>query len=319
MKHFCFIGKLRIGILFLLKTLNMKKLLLLLITLALTTATLFGQFSWDVDFDNPSYLDRITLDTVNNHSCKWQIGQPNKTVFASSKSVPNSIVTDTLNPIPPNDTSTFYLKHLRDNWAPHHIFYLQFWFQLDGDSTDTGKVEVSPDNGLNWIDILAQDTTYHLNWMSPKPNLSGSTFGWQLFSVNMTEWASNMATFPIAVTADTIIFRFTYITGGDSTVRDGWIIDDFHLEDWWEGIAEIQKENLISISPNPTSDELRIHRSGEIQKSRVQIINYAGQVVYDNSNFNAETINTRPLPPGNYLLKYSDKQYFTIKKFVVQR
>ena len=134
----------------------------------------------------------------------------------------------------------------------------------------------------------------------------------------MEAWASGWGVFPVAMTADTILFRFTYVTDGNSTAHDGWIIDDFQLEDWWEGIEEIQNDNLISISPNPTSDELRIHRTRASDKQRIQILNYTGQLFYDNSNFIGETFNARQLANGIYLLKYSDSKNFSIKKFVVQ-
>lgn len=295
----------------------MKKLLLS-ISLTFVAATSFGQFGWGIDFDTPWYLDRIVRDTISNPNCIWQVGHPSKTVFTSAHSVPNVIVTDTLNPVPANDTSIFYLKHVRDQFQPFHIFVLHFWYQMDGDSTDFGTIEISPDTGHTWINVLTQDTTFQMNWQTPKPTLTGSTSGWTSFNLGMENWASGWGTFPIAMTADTILFRFTYITDSSSTPHDGWMIDDFNLEDWAEGIVEIQNDNLISISPNPTSDELRVHRTKASDNSKIQILNYTGQVLYDNSNFIGENIDTRQLSNGVYLLKYSDTKFFSIKRFVVQ-
>ncbi len=297
--------------------------LLLLISLTLTAVTSFGQSGWGVDFDSPLYLDRIVRDTISNPNCIWQVGHPNKTVFTSAHSVPNVIVTDTLNPVPVNDTSIFYLKHVRDNIIqPFHIFVLHFLYQMDGDSTDFGTIEISPDTGHTWINLLNQDTTFQFNWSSPKPTLTGSTSGWTSFDLDMETWASypifGGGPFPILLTADTILFRFTYITDSSSAPHDGWMIDDFNLEDWAEGILEIQNDNLISISPNPTSDELRIHRTKVSANSRIQILSYTGQVLYDNSNLIGETIDTQQLTNGIYLLKYSDTKSYAIKRFIVQ-
>jgi hypothetical protein len=299
----------------------MKKLLLS-ISLTLIAATSFGQFQWGIDFDTPWYLYRVYNDTVSNPNCIWQVGHPSKTVFTSAHSVPNVIVTDTLNPVPANDTSVFYLKHVRDQSQPFHIFVLHFWYQMDGDSTDFGKIEISPDAGTTWINLLTQDTTFQFNWGSPKPTLTGSTSGWTSFDLDMATWASypvfGGGPFPILLTADTILFRFTYITDSSSAPHDGWMIDDFFIEDWFEGIEEIQNDNLISISPNPTADELRIHRTKVSDNSRIQIFNYTGQVLYEKTNFNGETIDTRQLSNGIYLLKYSDAKNFSITKFIVE-
>ena len=57
----------------------------------------------------------IEIDT----NSVWQIGPPNKEVhFKSASTVPNVIVTDTINPYPINDTSRFQIKILNEwgNW-----------------------------------------------------------------------------------------------------------------------------------------------------------------------------------------------------------
>lgn len=109
---------------------------------------------WEINFESEWDSNKIVIDTLNQSLNRWSIGKPQKNVFTSAYSEPNAIMTDTLNALRPNDTSVFYLFHKRDNTAPFHIFYLRFWFQIDGDSTDYGSIEISPDKGLHWIDIL---------------------------------------------------------------------------------------------------------------------------------------------------------------------
>lgn len=294
----------------------MKKILLS-ISFVFITAISFGQFQWEISFDNNYYLDRVYNDTVSNPNCIWQVGHPNKTIFTSAYSIPNSMVTDTLNSVPPNDTSTFYLIHERDNTQPFHIFLLNFWFQMDGDSTDYGTIEISPDNQETWINMLNQDTAYDFIWYESKPTLKGTTNGWQHFDVNMHAWASGWGTFPVAMTADTIFFRFTYVSDSNATAHDSWIIDDIRIDDWWDGINEIQNNNLITICPNPAADKLTILRENNFANQTIQIRNITGQVLYTNQNFTGETINIRHLDNGVYFLKYSDTKSFAIKKFVV--
>jgi hypothetical protein len=291
----------------------MKKLLLL-IALTLIAATSFGQWWWGIDFDTPWYLDRIVRDTISNPNCIWHVGQPSKSVFTSAHSIPNAFLTDTLNPVPGNDTSIFYLKHVTSPIFSH-VLVLHFSYAMDGDSTDIGIIEVSPDTGNTWINLLTEDTTYNFHWWTPKPILTGSTTGWQTFDCELMDADTILGSYPLP---DTLLFRFTYITDSSSVPHDGWMIDDINLEDWIEGIQEIQNDNLISISPNPASDELKIHRTKITDNSRIQIMNYTGQVLYENSNFIGETIDTRHLSNGIYLLKYSETKNFSIKRFIVQ-
>ncbi len=293
------------------------KQILFSILLVLITATTFSQFQWGINFDNSFYPERISLDTTSNPNCIWQVGHPAKTVFTSAYSEPNAIMTDTINPVPLSDTSTFYLIHERDNWQPFHVFILDFWYQLDGDSTDFGLIEISPDEGLNWINMLTQDTIYEFYWHSAKPTLTGSTEGWQQFRVDMTQWASGWGTFPIEITADTIIFRFTYVTDTMATNNDGWILDDFQLEDWWEGIIETQNNNLISIYPIPTKDRLYIKTNQISIYQRIQILDYQGQVLYNKKTITENYIDISHLKNGLYFLKYSDNSQYSIKRFIV--
>jgi hypothetical protein len=300
----------------------MKKISLSILFI-LMAATGHGQEYWGISFDNTQFLDRIEIDTVSNPNCLWQIGTPLKPILNAAYSIPRALVTDTLNPVPANDTSVFYLKHARDNITmPFHVFALHFLFQMDGDSTDFGTIEVSPDTGHTWINVLTQDSTYQMNWLTAKPSLRGSTNGWQNFDLDMMTWASALnwggPILPIYMTADTILFRFTYITDSDSTPHDGWMIDEFYLEDWAEGIHENQRDNLISISPNPTSTQLRVHVLQPSENSRIQIMNHTGQVVYERSNSIDESIDVRQFPNGIYIVKYSDAKYFSVKRLIVQ-
>jgi hypothetical protein len=295
------------------------KTILLTISLTMLATISFGQFEWGIDFDPPYYQyvsDRIIIDTVSNINCLWQVGHPSKVVFSSAFSNPNAIVTDTSNAVPSNDTSIFYIKHVRDQFAPFHIFGLHFKYQMDGDATDRGIIEISPDTGNTWINPLTQDTTFHMVWYSPKPTLKGSTTDWQTFDLYMNEWATGWATFPIYLSADTILFRFTYITDNNSTIKDGWIIDNIEIEDWWEGIEEYNKD-LTIIYPNPVSDKINISNTVKGSKQTIQITNLVGQLQYYNSDFNGKPIDTKFFKNGIYILKYSNQARTIINKFIV--
>jgi hypothetical protein len=115
---------------------------------------------------------------------------------------------------------------------------------------------------------------------------------------------------------DTITLRFTFASDSNQTNKDGWMIGMIQTDGLFEGIEEFSSSNLISVSPNPVSGELHIRRTKASDKQIVQILNYTGQVLYSNTNF-VETIDTRQLDNGVYLLKYSNSKNISVKKFVV--
>jgi hypothetical protein len=156
--------------------------------------------------------------------------------------------------------------------------------------TDYGYIDFSPDKGGTWY---RADTSINNGYCSfgavqELPTFTGNSNGWKHFYYCL------QVPFPVA-NGDTILYRFTFISDSIQTNKDGLMFDNLHFEDWTEGIQEVQNNRLISISPNPTSDELIIHRTKVSNNSRIQILNYTGQVLYDNSDFIGEPINTRQL------------------------
>lgn len=268
-----------------------------------------AQWQWGVDFDSSQWIDRVSIDTITYPNNTWEIGNPEKVVFSSAFSAPNAIVTDVQQPVPPNDTSAFYLYHVQPASAPFHVFSLKFQFQLDGDSTDYGKVEVSPDGGINWVDVLLEDSIYDLDWHAPKPTLSGSTNGWQAFNLSLYHWASGFGNFPIEMTADTIIFRFTYITDDGSNTHDGWIIDDFQLLDVWEGIEEYQSISS-TVYPNPSVGHCIMEfENPKSNQFVLHIIDANGKLMLkQNVLTNKIELNTGDFRDGSYFYRLVDIQ-----------
>lgn len=214
----------------------MRKYILLVLLLVFSTKSQ-AQLWWAINFENTPwgtvYEERIIPDTVSNPNCSWQIGKPQKAVFDSAYQSIRALVTDTAQPVRPNDTSVFILKHFRNSTQSSHYFDLYFWYKMDGDSTDFGKIEISPDSGYTWINVLTEDTLYDMCYQFSKPTLSGSTNGWKHFRLDMAQWASanpQFSSYPVYLTADIILFRFTYITDSDTTPRAGWMIDNIQLD-----------------------------------------------------------------------------------------
>jgi hypothetical protein len=84
------------------------------------------------------------------------------------------------------------------------------------------------------------------------------------------------------------------------------------------GIIENSINDNVSIVPNPVDNELKIHGINAHENDRVQIMNLEGRIIYDNSSFKGELINTAQFNNGIYLLKYSGNKNILIKKIIVR-
>jgi len=300
-----------------LKLQAMKKLLLLIPLMLISVVSSAQFYFYTLDFEDTAALHHLRIDTASNPNNIWQVGAPQKTIFTNAYSSPNVIITDTINPYPINDTSSFTIVNVAGTgYTSPHTASLQGVYSVNSDTlTDFGTIEFSPNNGTSWYNIV-NDTfiTNHIFMPPGWVTLTGNSNGWQSFYVNLAALGPlfNIQLF------DTVLWRFTFISDSIQTNKDGLMFDDLHFEDYVEGIPEIQNDNLISISPNPTSEELSIHRTKVNGNQTIQIFNYTGQVLYDQTNFKEDLIDTRHLPNGIYLLKYSDTKNFSVKRFVVQ-
>ena len=280
-------------------------------------------------FNDTTNLSMIVIDSAANN--KWQIGYPHKSVFTKTKDNSMAIVTDTTNTLPINDTSVFYIKHYRNknaNTIPSYSISISFQSKLDGDSNDIGIIEISPDTGRHWVNVVTQSAQYGIQYFYPVPCLNGSTMnlpntdsGWQSVYFSMMYWPAANSGFPVLWNADTFLIRFTYITDSVNTPRDGWIIDNIQLVEGTESILEtITNNSIISIAPNPVEDVLHIKRKiGVAKNESVQLMNMMGEVVFSGQWWVVGvelSVDVSGLAKGVYLLRYSCDKGEARERFV---
>lgn len=83
-------------------------------------------------------------------------------------------------------------------------------------------------------------------------------------------------------------------------------------------LENIDQKDIISIYPNPVSNQLSIKRNNQIfSDQKVQITNTSGQILFENNHFLEDTIETKNLEDGVYFLKYSEGENNSILKFIV--
>lgn len=136
------------------------KNIILAVILVLLLSNVMAQYTIlyadTIDFEKP--CNYLFIDTSATNL--WQKGIPGKTILDSAYSVPNSIITDTVNYYPTNNLSSFVLKLEPGSFGLGYNTDISFWHKFDTDSiNDYGVVEVSYDTGNVWK-VLRTDTTY---------------------------------------------------------------------------------------------------------------------------------------------------------------
>jgi Secretion system C-terminal sorting domain len=272
----------------------------------------FCQEEWQIDFESPnSETHRIWIDTISNPNNAWQIGPPQKSGFGAAASSPNVIITDTINSVPPNDTSIFYLYHIKQ--SPGNIFHFGFKYFMDGDSTDFGKIELYNSQVGYWIDTVEEDEDNDFYYFLPQ--LSGSTNGWVNQPIFLNTYEDE---WPLEE-GDTMLFRFTYITDNDSIGDNGWMLDNFYFKDYTSDVTELSNNDLFVIYPNPASHKIQFQTSQLSHDQSITIQNTLGETVLFIPEFEESSIDVSNFPGGMYYLKLQQGDEWAIKKFLVDR
>jgi len=285
-----------------------------------------AQYYWQENFEAPydNFRDRFVRDTAGNPNNLWHIGKPQKAVFDSAYSPDNVMVTDTVNPYPGHDTSVFNLLHTYS--FGNSTFMMRFYYKLDKDAGTLAKLEISGDRGLNWIEPLTEDSTYMFYWGGPKPRFDTSVLNWTKFELYMDDWVHAYPGGPIAFphyrTSDTILFRFTFASGNVVIPHDGWMLDNFAIEDYiTEGyVTEVREDDMVKVYPNPSDGRIHIHRVGAADdKGEISVYELRGREVYhticSSNNYDLDM----HLPVGVYLLKYDTGKRYAVKQLVIGR
>jgi hypothetical protein len=300
--------------------------------IAITTSLIhisfaFGQgwsTQFQINFEDNVSLHQLFIDTNENPNNIWQIGPPQKSIFDSSYSMPNVIVTDTINYYPVNDTSSFTIKTIADlGYIWPHAAAVGAAYKVNSDSlNDYGLIEFSPDNGNTWIDLL-NDTIYdsYFYWMNPwgKPTLTGNSNGWKVFAVDVAYLGP---LFNIQQ-GDTVQFKFTFISDSIADTLDGLMFDSFSYLDFVSSVEE--HENLWFTSkafPNPTNGKLKIDFAPSFGSAlTLTVYDNTGKELFFMDKIKESTIDlsVEEFPSGaySYLLEYPNERKRSWGRFIV--
>ena len=241
-----------------------------------------------------SFPNLIFIDTVHYPRNQWQVGRPQKAIFDSAYSYPNAIVTDTLHPCMPRDTSAFII---RIPMLGEGLCSISFYYKLDIDSGDIAFIETSDDAGHNWYNILVDSSRFY--FPIGKPNLAASTVGWDFANIDN----NNFFHFP-----DSPLLRFTFISDSNVSPRAGWMLDNFRFGYYQEGVPQITNNYFLDVYPNPARTEITITSSQRI--TDIALTSLVGQIVYRKPCKATEvTVDVSNLPVGVYLVRINGIEF----------
>ncbi|MBE9467726.1 MAG: T9SS type A sorting domain-containing protein [Bacteroidetes bacterium] len=268
-------------------------------------------------FENP--YEYIKIDTSSQNL--WQIGIPKKSFFDSAFSLPNAIVTDTINFYSINNYSYFDLLIGEFNYQDYYwiSFGVEIKHKFDTDTLNDGcYFTISFDNGKTWDNVINN------NYSCLNPDITGINLynlndtlfnGEKGFSGKSDAWLTTSFYWSAQVTKnhehklneDSVILRFNFISDSIQNNKEGWMIDNIKLISNTDlgDIKTVQNFGNINIYPNPFSSNTKLYFNKYYRTVELNIYNIQGQLVGSQKYLNKKTIkiNKNNLKTGVYFFK----------------
>lgn len=274
---------------------------------------------------------KISLDATNINN-NWTIGSTIKPFFGQTNSLPNAIMTDTLNPYSSNNLSYFDIG-FNQNMGASYGFPYNMYFQFDHKyETDTlidgGYITLSYDSGQTWMNVIIDSTCIACwpninseNLYTTNDTLINGEYGFSGTSDWKTTTFQWIWVLPVKYMAsDSLIIRFNFVSDNNQTNKDGWIIDNivFGGVDLGSSVEELTNQLDIKLYPNITSDYFNYELDNNENIEFIVITNVVGQNVLAIKNPKSEEkIDVSTLPSGNYFVKFSAKGKQVVKKLII--
>lgn len=262
-------------------------------------------------YGNPTLQYENLGNTTNDWTGNWNVTSED---FYS----PSSSFTDS----PNGNYSNFAYKtytlnqeiNLQNAVYPKVEFFAKWRIE---NNFDYARLEISTDNGANWIGQCGKYTNLGVSGnggvqSQDEPVYDGIQNEWVLEEISLSDYIG-----------ETIKIRFVFAS--DAGVRDdGFYFDDFKIL-YNINTAKLKEKQAESffISPNPSNDNCTIHSSFNLNNSEIIIEDFNGKVVYSekiNYNTNEKEMNFALLSNGIYFVNLTSKSGEIVKsKLLIQK
>ena len=212
------------------------------------------------DGDDTDPQTSVIIETDTNSSNIWQVGPPAKTIFDSAASTPNVLVTDTINPYPINNTSSFYFQLDPNYFGMMGVMAIQWKQKLDLDTNyDGGIIEYSEDQGANWHSAFNNPYIYNFYGYDTL-NIDTLNTGEYAFSGTDSVWRDIWLCLDVSYFwYNPLHFRFTLKSDSVDNQREGWMIDNMQMHlTYIHGAINEKEQPYLKVYPNTTNGRVHI-------------------------------------------------------------
>lgn len=251
----------------------------------------------------------IVKDTGSNNI--WQIGKPQKVIFDSAKTLPNALVTDTINYYPPNNISSFSFRVSHFGLGNTGIVAIRWMQKLDIDTSGDGAmIEYTIDSGKTWKNALNNPQVYNFYGFNPANKdtlatgeyvLSGTDTTWRdiwLCFNSTSNWYGN----------DSIQIRYTLISDTSTNNHEGWMIDNMRVQPTYiHTVKHTADAKALLVYPTVTKGPVTVQVESSNEDHHIKsiiVMNSEGRLLkeYYKSDL-LQDIDLSSYPNGIYYLK----------------
>lgn len=303
----------------------MKKAILLILS-SLFTAIGFAQ-NFNQFFDDTTtgaFNNSITIYIDTAAANIWQIGPPQKTIFDTAATLPNVMVTDTINPYPVNNESIFGYNYVNSQFYGIHA--MQWKQKLDMDyGEDGGIIEYSIDGGQSWQNGFNNPYVYNFYGFDTL-NVDTLPSGDVAFTGTDTVWRDIWFCFDYSYLSlqDSLMVRHRFVSDSIDNGREGWMIDNLILHPTIRHtIAEKAQETYLKVYPTVTTGVVNIEAKKMNEFHIIELLevfNSSGMLVEQYHNVPTKFfVNLNGQPSGNYFVKVKTNKNTETFQVIVQQ
>ncbi|MEI7595562.1 MAG: T9SS type A sorting domain-containing protein [Bacteroidota bacterium] len=210
-----------------------------------------------------------------------------------------------------NNTSNIWATNLTGNYNGGELSYLQ------GPCFDVSTMTNPYFNFKYWVEFGEGAASGGVDVEASTDGITWNPLNILPYNLVSTSWMTSSLSLNSVKTATKLQIRFVLISSVLGT-QDGIFIDDVSIT---EGSLIGQDENsasVISVYPNPTSDNVFVNSSNE-KITKIEIIGIDGKTIISKeiNDFNA-TLNVENTDSGLYFLRISTTSRTQMSRFIVQ-
>lgn len=244
----------------------------------------FSQEQFNQYFDGADTIQSSIKIHFNGDSTNiWQIGKPQKKLFNAASTIPNALLTDTINNYPSNDSSSF--EYTVTPWTNDGILAIQWMQKLDMDAgNDFGLIEFSVDSGDTWKNVFDNPHIYNFYGFD-SANVDTFQNNNLAFTGTDTAWKNIWLCYELTWLSDydSVMVRHTFVSDSVDNEHEGWMIDNLKAHvTILHTVNETEKKEYMTVGPNPTRGRIDIVTK-KIDEYHIieemELVNVKGQVV----------------------------------------